>query len=406
MRVAVITSFPRDLDRPHGGVEAVSVNLVCALTRRADFEVHVVTADRKLRASESYSASPPPAAARPLPSSVQDSLGLDHASGSFQVHRLPAPSSSLLRYSVGVGRRQLQDFVRRMRPDVVHAHDYYGLMSQGLQLPRVFTIHGFIHEDTQYTGGVSARFRSWLWKYFELACWREQPHIISISPYVRERLRRIARGVIHDIENPIAMECFELPRMERTGTVLCAAAVCQRKNTLGLVKAVHRLRQRGVPVRLRWAGPVSEPAYNQRVLDYVAAHRLEDCVEFLGSLSAAQVRKELVQTSVFALISFEEGAPMGIAEAAAAGVPVVASNRCGMPYMVRDGEAGFLVNPCDAMEVADRLERLLRDEPLRRAAGEAARAFAQERFHPTLVARRTAAVYRGASATFNQPHSI
>jgi glycosyltransferase involved in cell wall biosynthesis len=89
---------------------------------------------------------------------------------------------------------------------------------------------------------------------------------------------------------------------------------------------------------------------------------------------------------------------MGIAEAMAAGVPVVASDRCGMPYMVRHGETGFLVDPLDVEELASRLAALLSDAGRRRRMGEHAHALARERFHPGVVARRTLEVYRDAAA--------
>ena len=43
MKLAVVIAFPRDPKQPHGGVEAVAVNLVPALARRPELEVHVVT---------------------------------------------------------------------------------------------------------------------------------------------------------------------------------------------------------------------------------------------------------------------------------------------------------------------------------------------------------------------------
>ena len=89
---------------------------------------------------------------------------------------------------------------------------------------------------------------------------------------------------------------------------------------------------------------------------------------------------------------------MGIEEAMAAGVPVVTSDRCGMPYMVRDGETGFLVDPGDPVEIADRLGELLASEDLRRRFGQRARQVARERYHPDAVAARTAEVYRRAVA--------
>ena len=76
---------------------------------------------------------------------------------------------------------------------------------------------------------------------------------------------------------------------------------------------------------------------------------------------------------------------MGIEEAMAANVPVVASNRCGMPYLVRNGETGYLVDPADADDIAARLGLLLHDDELRAAHGARARQIACERFHPVAV---------------------
>jgi len=50
-------------------------------------------------------------------------------------------------------RRYLAD----LGPDLVHSHDVYGLMVKGLPIPRVFTVHGFIHADTAVSGQRLAR---------------------------------------------------------------------------------------------------------------------------------------------------------------------------------------------------------------------------------------------------------
>jgi len=377
MRVVLVTWFPRDAGKPHGGVEAVSVNLTAALARQPGLDVHVVTVDRGCRESE------------------------ESRWAGATIHRLPAAYGSLLKYSVGAGRRQVQRFLATLRPDVVHAHDTYGLMVKGLTRPRVFTVHGFIHEDTRYEGGRYRRLRSWLWRWFERAGWADQPHIISISPYVRERLRGVARGMIHDIENPISAECFEVRREEQPGIVFCAAAICQRKNTLGLVRAVQQLRGEGVEVRLRWAGTPTEPEYDREVRQFVHRHSPPDTVTFLGGLPASQIRVELARASVFALASFEEGAPMGIAEAMAAGLPVLTSNRCGMPYMVRDGETGCLVDPGDRTAMVEALRGMLTDSTARSRMGEQGCRAAAEWFHPDRVAQRTLRVYRKILAESN-----
>lgn len=372
MKVALVTAFPCDADKPRGGVEAVSVNLAQALAELPEMEVHVVTTDCAVVQPEKYQWQ------------------------GATVHRLPQSGQPLLAEATGPGRRAMHIYLRQLQPDVVHAHDVYGLMVQGLELPRVFTIHGFIHADTSMSGTRLAWLRAWLWRRAELASWAEQPHIISISPYVRERISGIVRGVIHDIDNPIAPECFAVEPRSEPATIFCAGALGRRKNQLALVDALALLRAQGIEAQLRLAGHAGEQEYVQLLQHRINELDLARQVSLLGAIDSAQVRAELAGASVFALVSFEEGSPMGIEEAMAAGVPVVTSNRCGMPYMVCDGASGFLVNPHDTAEIAARLGQLLTNPELRCRMSEQARRIALERFHPTAVAQRTREVYQRA----------
>jgi len=138
------------------------------------------------------------------------------------------------------------------------------------------------------------------------------------------------------------------------------------------------------------------------VRERIRRHGLEDRAILLGRIDTEQVRRELAVASVFALVSLEENSPMGIEEAMAAGVPVVTSNRCGMPYMVRDGESGFLVDPHDPHDIARRLRQLLENGELRRSMGAKGREIALDRFHPAKVAARTREVYMQAIEGFHQ----
>src|SRR5204863_7839948 len=104
-------------------------------------------------------------------------------------------------------------------------------------------------------------------------------------------------------------------------------------------------------------------------------------------------RAELSRASIFVLVSLEENAPLGVEEAMAAGVPVIASNRCGMPYLVRNGETGWLVPPDDCSESARRMCPLPDSEARRWRRGAAAREVARSRFHPASVACRTRELY-------------
>jgi glycosyltransferase involved in cell wall biosynthesis len=374
-KVAIATHFPADPESPRGGVEAVSVNLVRSLASFDDLDVHVVTLHSGVMAS-----------------AITDWYGA-------RLHRLPRQGGSELANATGAGRRQIHAYLRSLAPDVVHAHDTYGLMVKGLDLPRVFTIHGFIYGDTLVSGEKFPWLRSQLWKRVETSGWADQPHIVSISPYVRERLAGIATGVIHDIDNPIGEAFFSLPRQEQPTVIFSAAAICTRKNTLSLVHALHRLARCGIDAELRLAGPITDAAYGVRLKSAVRDYGLQDRVVLLGQIGTQQIRHELTRAAIFALVSLEENSPMGIEEAMAVGVPVVTSNRCGMPYMVRHAETGFLVDPHDVEDIARRLQTLLQSPSMRSAMGAKAQAIAADRFHPSGVAARTRLVYQDAMAT-------
>ncbi len=378
MKVAIATSFPDDPEAPHGGVEAVSVHLVRALAQFDDLHVHVVTASRSCSSATTQSWE------------------------RVTLHRLPWAGGSVLRNATGAGRRQMQDYLRELKPDVIHAHDTYGLMVQGMDVPRVFTIHGFIHGDTLLSGERFARLRSWIWRRIETAGWADQPHIVSISPYVRERLRGIAAGTIHDIDNPIAERFFDIGRMEQRPVIFSAAVVTPRKNPLALVDAMAELAAAGIGCELRLAGSLSDGGYVRRVRERIRRHALDNRVHLLGSINTRQVERELASASAFALVSLEENSPMGIEEAMAAGLPVVTSNRCGMPYMVRHGESGFLVDPHDPHDIARRLRQLLESDELRRSMGARGKEIALDRFHPARVAARTREVYLQAMEDFHR----
>ena len=138
------------------------------------------------------------------------------------------------------------------------------------------------------------------------------------------------------------------------------------------------------------AGEPSDAAYAETVRAAISRLGLADRVELLGRVSPERIRSELSAAAAFVLPSLQENAPMAISEALAAGVPVIASNLCGMPHMIVEGRTGYLVDPQDVRGIADRLVRLLKDDRLQREMGEAAHAYALERFHPKAVAGKHA----------------
>jgi len=81
-------------------------------------------------------------------------------------------------------------------------------------------------------------------------------------------------------------------------------------------------------------------------------------------------------------------------EAMLVGTVVVATDGGGIPEFVKHEQTGLLVPMGDAQAMADAIERLLTDEPLRRRLAEAGRTLAREMFDPQKHAREVMGVYR------------
>ena len=116
-------------------------------------------------------------------------------------------------------------------------------------------------------------------------------------------------------------------------------------------------------------------------------------VSVLGWISRDQVERELAQASVLALPSYNEGLPMAVLEAMAAGKAVVASAVGGLPQLITDGENGLLVAPRDSAALTAALARLLDDEALRARLGAAARRTIEAGYSSAAMEQRLEAVY-------------
>ncbi|MHC1729262.1 MAG: glycosyltransferase [Syntrophobacteraceae bacterium] len=100
------------------------------------------------------------------------------------------------------------------------------------------------------------------------------------------------------------------------------------------------------------------------------------------------------QASCLALLSYQETAPIVIGEALATGLPVLGSRLCGLPFMIEDGQTGYLVDPDNLEGISARIHSLVTDKQLNSAMSERCGKVALDRFHPEAIARKTMGVYR------------
>ena len=177
--------------------------------------------------------------------------------------------------------------------------------------------------------------------------------------------------------------------------ILCIGTLHEVKGQAVLLDAAERLQQRGVDFQCHLAGDGPDRSQLQQ---QARRARLEQRVAFHGTRTREEIRDLIRQAdlvvapSVLSRDGRREGIPVALMEAMASGVAVVASRLSGIPELVEHGVSGWLVAPRDASGLADAIERLASDPPLRRELARAGRQrvlseFDLQRNADTLAAR-------------------
>ena len=321
--------------------------------------------------------------------------------GPFGVlHRLPRPPLSGSASFFLWRRHLILAELKKIQPDIVHGQGTeleYGFTAVTAPYPNVITFHGIMHR-------VHKVVRPPLLSLSHVARWIEKlvvqkaTDVICVSGEVERFLReRRSPARCHRIPNAVAPCFFEVQPVRHGGgarTLLFVGTIYPLKGLFELVEAMAAL---GGAARLRIAGNVAGgaagAAYAARVGDRARELGVADRIERLGALGERDVARELASADVLVLPSFEETFGMCVAEAMAAGVPVVATRAGGTPEVVEHEKTGLLVTPGRSEELANALGRMLADAEMREQFGAAGRAKALARYAPRVVAQKTLEVY-------------
>ncbi len=315
--------------------------------------------------------------------------------------------TGIARYDLGARRmldrgawRRLEQLVLDQRIDVIHSHDVDSNVVAALvrrRVGRAVVMTRNVLADETATWKLFMRSRL----VFPAARFGSD-HVITVADAVgRSFARRAAlpRDHLTTIRTGIALERFT-PAMTRDEarealgwdtarpTVVMVSVLRQGKGHDLLFRAIPRLRASipRVVVKIVGGGEMEEDLRRQ------AAH-LGDAVEFTGQLYET-LPTALWASDALVLPSRAEGLPIVLIEAAAAGLPVVATDVGGCSEVVAEGRTGFLVGRDDDEMLADRLAYLLQHGDAARAMGSAARSRAEARFSLSEQARATADLYR------------
>jgi glycosyltransferase involved in cell wall biosynthesis len=184
---------------------------------------------------------------------------------------------------------------------------------------------------------------------------------------------------------------------DRAPVVLTVARISERKNQLGVLRALALLRGQGAPpIRYVVLGNVDadrHEGYQAELRSFAASNGLDGQIGWITRASDEEKVDALDGCDLSVMLSQTagdsvEGFGISAAEASARGKPVVVSNEGGMPETIIEGQTGYAVSPTDPAAAAGAIGRLAADAELRERLGAAGRAFVHAELTPRVMAER------------------
>ncbi|WP_241385659.1 glycosyltransferase family 4 protein [Rhodococcus sp. CH91] len=304
--------------------------------------------------------------------------------------------------------RLLQD--RLADFDVVHDNQSLGsgLLRIAEDFPLVATIHHPITRDRELdlASATTWRRRITLRRWYGFLRMQERvarriSTLLTVSDNSADDIRTafgIDPGRIHTIPLGVNTEVFAPRATERvSGRIVCvASADAPLKGVPTLLEAVAKLRTER-EVELVLVSKLAPGGATEKLIDELA---IGDVVRTVSGIDDDELAELLASAEIAAVPSLYEGFSLPAVEAMSCATPLVASRAGAIPEVV--GDAGLLVPPGDAQQLAAGLAALFDDPAERRGLGEKARARVLERYSWAAVAARTADVYERAITTHRE----
>ncbi len=298
-----------------------------------------------------------------------------------------------------VGR--LRESLRRLRPDILHTHlihaDTYGFLAGKLAgVPRIISSR---HNDDPFRRRLPLRLT-------HRALWRGLHAGIAISEAIRQFMVEVEgapEDKLHVVHYGLEFERIEPAQIDAARSALrdelhlppetflfgMACRLTAQKGISDALQAFARIAESDERAHFVVAGDGELMA---RLLAEAQDWGLAERVHFLGWRS--DVLDVLAALDVFLMPSRWEGFGLVLIEAMSRRIPVIASRVSAIPEIVRDGESGLLVPPSDPRALAEAMQRLLHDRPLRAYLGLLGEDRVESYFSAERMVQETLALYQ------------
>jgi glycosyltransferase involved in cell wall biosynthesis len=240
---------------------------------------------------------------------------------------------------------------------------------KSLDIPLIVHFHGF--DASRYD--ILEKYEMEYKAMFEYAS-----KIIGVSKRMINDLKNMGCPEDKLVLNPYGPnpKFFEAKPDYHSQNIIAIGRQTYKKAPYLSILSFYKAWQQNMELHLHFVGDgeIEEVSKNM-----VKALGLDQNVHFHGIKTSDEITKLMnqsflfIQHSIIAANGDSEGTPVGVLEAMAAGLPVIATKHAGITDVVEEGKTGFLVDELDIMEMSEKISMLALNKTLVKKMGEAAR---------------------------------
>jgi spore coat protein SA len=302
--------------------------------------------------------------------------------------------------------------IKQEKPDVFHSHyypmDLCGLLVNSKEIRHVMHAHGVAFLSLRlHAKGLLGYLRANIGEC--AGAWGAKT-IIAISRFVQDELitrYRVPRDKIEIISNSIDLKRFN-PEIngdeirKKYGIrsedilLLSVSSLNPIKGHELLIDCFSRLLSKKVKnVKLLLVGldEAKNPQYTKNLLEKIHPNNLGKSIISTGFVNDAELQKYYAACDIFVCTSKWESFCLPLAEAMAAGKPVIGFDRTAIPELILKGYNGYKVKYPNVNEMATKIIQLANDAEGRKTMGMNGRKLAEENFNPKTNMEKIVEIY-------------
>lgn len=290
--------------------------------------------------------------------------------------------------------------IKKEKISMLHAH---WILPQGLigaflkrkyRIPLLVTIHGsdLFPLKNNFFGRLQ-RYVAENSDFITVNTEATKKELLRRLPQITVKVKIIPMGVDLNIFRKRAIK--KPKKYSKNRILLFAGRLSDQKGLQYLIESMGEILRYDNSVKLLIIG---EGPYKKTLLQIVQSKKLEEHVEFLGSMPTEKIARYHNYADIFVMPSLAtktgtEALGLSMLEAMSSGCAVIGTNIGGIPFAVKDGYNGLLVRQSDPHELSNAIIKLLRDRKKAIRLGNNAARFVRKNYSWDKVSREFLKIY-------------